>query len=72
MKDYLSVGSDRLVVNPTRVLIIDYDTSDILKGVSGPTWVRHTYSSEGGPFSSIISCLCAYFPFVYFSVLFDC
>jgi hypothetical protein len=60
------------VVKPMRALITDYDTSDILKGVSGPSWVRHTYSSEGGPFSATISCLCAFGLFVYFGVLFDC
>jgi hypothetical protein len=38
------------VFNPMRALITDYDTLDILKGVSGPSWVRHTYYSEGGPF----------------------
>jgi hypothetical protein len=48
------------VVKPMRDLIIDSDTSNILKGVSIPSWVRHTYSSEGGPFSSTISCFCAF------------
>jgi hypothetical protein len=54
------------VVNPTRALITDSDTSNLLKGVTGPSWVRHTYSSEGGPFSTTISCLCAYWSFFYF------
>jgi hypothetical protein len=59
------------VVKPTRALIIDYDTSNFLKGVSCPSWARHTYSSEGGPFSGTISCSCAFDIFVYFGVLFD-
>jgi hypothetical protein len=33
------------VVKPMRALITDIDTSNILKGVSGPFWVTHTYSS---------------------------
>jgi hypothetical protein len=41
------------VVNPTRALITDSDTSDLLKGVSGPSWARHTYFSEGGPFQPL-------------------
>jgi hypothetical protein len=73
MKDYLSEGDlTDYVVNPTRALINDFDTYDLLKGVSRPSWVRHTYSSEGGPFSATISCLCAFGIFVYFGVLFDC
>ena len=48
------------VVKPTRALITDSDTYNILKGVSGPSWARHTYSSEGGPFSTTISRLCAF------------
>jgi hypothetical protein len=59
------------VVKPMRALIIDSDTSNILKGVSGPSWARHTYSSEGGPFSATISCLCALAFFIYFGVLSD-
>ena len=58
-------------VNPTRGLITDYDTSNILKGVLGLSWERHTYSSEGGPFSATISCLCALAFLLYFGVLFD-
>jgi hypothetical protein len=53
MEDYLSGGSDRLVVKPMRALITDSDTSDLLKGVSGPSWVRHTYFREGGPFQPL-------------------
>ena len=60
------------VVNPMRALITDSDTSNLLKGVSGPSWARHTYSSEGGPFSATIFCFCAFGLFVYFGVLFDC
>jgi hypothetical protein len=56
------------VVNPIRALITDYDTSNILKGLSGPSWVRHTYSSEGGPFSATISCLCAFGHFFFILV----
>jgi hypothetical protein len=56
------------VVNPTRALINDYDTSNILKGVSGPSWVRHTYSSEGGPFSTTISYFCAFGIFCFILV----
>jgi hypothetical protein len=41
------------VVNPMRALIIDYDISDLLKGVSGPSWARHTYFSEGDPFQPL-------------------
>ena len=53
------------IVKPTRDIITDYDTSNILKGVSGPSWSRHTYSSEGGPFSATISDLCALEFFLY-------
>jgi len=53
-----------------RALITNSNTSNILKGVSGPSWERHTYSSEGGPFSTTISCLCAFGLFLYFGVLF--
>ena len=56
------------IVNPMRACIIDYDTSYILKGFVGPSWERHTYSSEGDPFSTTISCLCAFGLFVYFLV----
>jgi hypothetical protein len=56
------------IVKPTRALITDYDTSNLLKGVSGPSWVRHTYSSEGGPFSATISCLCAFDSFSFILV----
>jgi hypothetical protein len=59
------------IIKPTRALIIDSDTPNILKGVSGPSWMRHTYSGEGGPFSATISCLCALTFFIYFGVLFD-
>jgi hypothetical protein len=48
------------IVKTTRVLIIDFDTSNILKGLSGPSWVRNTYSSEGDLVSTTISCLCAF------------
>jgi hypothetical protein len=58
-------------VKPTRALINDSNTSNILKGVSGPSLVRHTYSSEGGLFSATISCLCVLAFFLYFGVLFD-
>ena len=58
------------VVNPMRALINDSYTYDIFKGVSGPSWVMHTYSSEGGPFLATISCLCAFGLFIYFGVLF--
>jgi hypothetical protein len=60
------------IIKPTRALITNYDTSELLKGVSAPSWERHTYSSEGGPFSATISCLCVFGLFVYFGVLFDC
>jgi hypothetical protein len=53
MEDYLSGGFDRLVVKPTRALIIDYDTFDILQGVSSPSWVRQTKFREGGPFQPL-------------------
>jgi hypothetical protein len=67
MEDYLSGGiSTDYVVKPMKAFITDYYTSNILKGVSGPSWVRHTYYSEGGPFSSIISCLCAFGLFFLF------
>jgi hypothetical protein len=56
-------------VKPMRALITDYDTSNLLKGVSGPSWGRHNYSSKGGPFSTIISYLCGIGLFVYFGVL---
>jgi hypothetical protein len=39
--------------NPTRALINNSDTSDILQGVSGPSWERHTYFREGGPFKPL-------------------
>jgi hypothetical protein len=55
-------------VNPMGDLITDSD--NILKGVSSPSWVSHTYSSEGGPFSATLSYLCA-FGFFFFGVLFD-
>jgi hypothetical protein len=58
-------------VKSRRALIIDFDTSNILKGVAGPSWVRHTYSSKGGPFSATISCLCAMAFLLYFGVLYD-
>jgi hypothetical protein len=42
-----------MVFNPMRALIIDSDTSDLLNGVAGPSWARHTYFSEGGPFQPL-------------------
>jgi hypothetical protein len=60
------------VLKPTRALITNSDTSYILKGVSGLSWVRHTYSSDGGTFLATISYLCEFGLFVYFGVLFDC
>jgi hypothetical protein len=36
-----------------RALITDSNTSDILQGVSGPSWARHIYFSEGGPFQPL-------------------
>ena len=72
MEDYLSEGDlTNYVAKPMRDLIIDYDTSNILKGFSGPSWERHTYSSEGGPFTTTISCLCALGFFLYFGFLSD-
>jgi hypothetical protein len=59
------------VVKPMRDLITDFDTSNILKGVLGPSWAIHTYSSEGGPFSATISCLCTLAFFLYFGVVSD-
>jgi hypothetical protein len=46
-------GSERLVFKLARALITNSDTSDILQGVSGPSWVRHTYFREGGPFQPL-------------------
>jgi hypothetical protein len=54
------------VVNTTRALIMDSDTSNILKEGLGPSSARHAYSSEGGPFLATISCLCAFSHFSLF------
>ena len=54
-----------------RALINDSNTFDLLKGVSGPSWARHTYFREGGPFQPLypvcvnIGCL------IIFGALFD-
>jgi hypothetical protein len=67
MEDCLSRGNlTDYVVKPTRDLITDSNTSNILKGVLGPSWERHTHFSEGGPFSTTLSCLCAYWHFFLF------
>jgi hypothetical protein len=56
-------------IKPTRALITDSDTSDLLKGVSGPSWARHTYFSEGVPFRPLYP-VCVHIDlFVYFGVL---
>jgi hypothetical protein len=54
------------VVELRRALTTDYDTSNILKGFSSPSWVRNTYSSEGGPFSTTISHLSMFGLFALF------
>jgi hypothetical protein len=60
-----------MVVKPTRALITDSDTSDILQGVSGPSWVRHTYFREGGPFQPLYP-VCVHIGILFiFGVLFD-
>jgi hypothetical protein len=64
-------GLTDYTVNPRRAIITNSNTSDILNGVSGPSWEIHTYSSEGGPFSTTISCLCPLAFFIYFGVLSD-
>jgi hypothetical protein len=60
------------IVKPTRAFITDYDTFDVLKGVSDPSCVRHTYFSEGGPFQPLYHVCVHIGLFVYFGVLFDC
>jgi hypothetical protein len=59
------------IVNPMGFLITDSDISNVFKRVVGPSSVRHSYSSEGGQFSSIITLLCALAFFIYFVILFD-
>jgi hypothetical protein len=58
-------------VKPMRALITDFDTSDILEGVSGPSWAWHTYFSEGGLFQPLYPVCVHIVIFVYFGVLFD-
>jgi hypothetical protein len=60
------------LVKPTRALITDSDTSNLLKGVSSPSWERHTYFSEGAPFSHYIMFVCILAFLFIFGVLFDC
>jgi hypothetical protein len=68
----LGGGMTDCIVNPMRALIIDYHTYDLLKGVSGLSWVRHTYFSEGDPIQPIYPVCVHIGPFVYFGVIFDC
>ena len=54
-----------------RDLVTDSDTSDILKGVSSPSWLMHTYFREGGPFHPLyLVCVHIGLSFI-FGVLFD-
>jgi hypothetical protein len=32
---------------------MDYDTYDLMQGVSGPSWLRHTYFRQRGPFQPL-------------------
>jgi hypothetical protein len=66
-------GSDNWpVVKPMSALIIDSDTSNILKGVSGLSWARNTYFREGVPFQPLYPVCVHIGLLVYFGVLFDC
>jgi hypothetical protein len=55
-------------INTMWALIDDSYTSNLLKGVSSPSWMRRTYSSEGGSFSATISCLCAFSLYLFILV----
>jgi hypothetical protein len=55
-------GSNLLVVKTMRALLTNFDTSAILQGISGPSWVRHTYFREGGPFQPLYH-VCVHFGF---------
>jgi hypothetical protein len=62
----LSLSGDLIdcIVKPTRALITDYDTSNIFKGFSGPSWARLPTLVREAPFQPLYL-VCVHWPFCF-------